>query len=421
MPTRTIKLTVLGGSAIGTPELIDALRKYAAQPGAVAIQVWLHGRTPDKLGPVARVASIMARDCDWLTVNASTDLAEALSGADYVINQVRIGGLEARAFDEKFPHEFGLPGDETVGPGGFANALRTIPAVLKLMEAVVHYAPLALLLSFSNPASVVQYAVSRATPLTMIGLCDVPVTMQHQVAAALEVPAADLSVEYVGMHHFGFITRVVHDGNDLTERLLARLDRIPALEMDIDWVRALGAFPTRYLRYFLTPERFHLAQTRETQSRAGELMRLEKDLLVEYATTQTRPAGLSKRGAKWYDAVIGPVLMAIIERRTATHIVNVENRQTLPFLPAEAIIEAPCLLAAGQVTPLAMASLSTLSHELRARLHLNCAYEQLLVDAILEQSEGKALRALALNPMIPSLSVARSILSRVWPDGVAKA
>ncbi len=161
MPDGRVKIAILGGSSVATPSLIDALahQGQASRP----VELVLHGRTRDKLDPVARVTSDMAHSVDWLTVTAGTDLGEALDGADYVINQVRVGGLAARAFDETFPISLGIPGEETVGPGGFANSVRTVPAVVSLAQAIERYAPGALLLSFTNPASVVQYAVTRTT------------------------------------------------------------------------------------------------------------------------------------------------------------------------------------------------------------------------------------------------------------------
>ncbi len=411
MATNNVKIAVLGGSAIGTPELVDALQKYAQQPGTHNIEVALYARTASRLDAVTKVATQMARDCDWLSVTSTTDLAQALDSAQYVVNQVRIGGLAARAFDETFPIPLGIPGEETVGPGGFANALRTVPEVVALAKAIEHHAPDALLLSFTNPASVIQYAVNRTTQLKVIGLCDGPITMTGQAAAALGVDPSAISVDYLGMHHFGFITRVVHDGRDQTAAMLDGLERVPSLDMDLGLVRSLGALPTPYFRYFVQPEKILEKQRNQTQSRAQQLMQLESDLLAEYA--EGRSEGLSKRGAKWYDVIIAPVLMALIERRTATYIINVTNRQTLPWLPPDAIIETPCLLDAGQIRPLAMPSANG---ELRARIGLNCAYEQLMVEAILEQSEAKALRALTLNPMIGSISKARDVLKIIWPD-----
>src|SRR3954453_3145089 len=121
------KAVVLGGSSVGTPALIDALQR---QQPTQSIDLVLHGRSHDKLDPVAHATALMAQGMEWLKVSATIDLAEALDGAAYVINQVRVGGLAARAFDETFPIPLGIPGEETVGPGGFANSLRTVPQVV---------------------------------------------------------------------------------------------------------------------------------------------------------------------------------------------------------------------------------------------------------------------------------------------------
>ncbi|HVO42225.1 MAG TPA: hypothetical protein VMT34_06370 [Aggregatilineales bacterium] len=411
MPDRAVQITVLGGSAVGTPELIDALRRQG-QPTR-PIHLVLHGRTHDKLDPVAHVTSVMAHGLDWLTVSASTELAEALGGAEIVINQVRVGGLAARAFDETFPIPLGIPGEETVGPGGFANALRTVPAVLKLVKAIEQYAPAALLLSFTNPASVVQQAVTRTSRLRVIGLCDGPVTMIGWAASALGLAPDQIQVDYLGMHHYGFITRVWHDSEDVTARMLAGLDRVAGIDIDLDLIRSLGALPTMFFRYFFHADRMLEKQRRQIQSRAEQLQVIEAELLAEYAHAEGRPAGLSKRSAKWYDAIIAPVLMTLIDRRTGTHIVNVVNGDTQPWLPPDAIIETPCLFDRGTVRPLAM---PVPNREIEARIQHNCAYEQLMVEAILEQSQVKALRALCMNELVPTASQARAILDRIWPD-----
>jgi 6-phospho-beta-glucosidase len=409
-----VKIAVLGGSAVATPELIDALRLQAHQPGSIAIQLMLYARTASRLEVVAQVAAQMARECEWLSVSHTTDLAQALDGAQFVLNQVRIGGQAARAFDETFPIPFGIPGEETVGPGGFANALRTVPEVVKLAHEIERHAPEALLLSFTNPASVIQYAVARATKLNVIGLCDGPVMMTAQAAAAIGAEPSELSVDYLGMHHFGFITRVIRYGHDETANMLAGLERVPGLDLDLDLVRSMGVLPTPYFRYFVKPDEILAKQKQQKQSRAQQLMALEAELLAEFRSAEGRPAGLSRRGAKWYERIVAPVLMALVEGRSAPFIINVVNHETLPWLPGDAIIETPCLLDARQIRPMAIQSAPG---ELRARIQLNCAYEQLMVEAILEQSEAKALRALTLNPMVPSVGKARELLKLIWPEG----
>lgn len=409
MPDNAVKMTVLGGSSVGTPELIDALQRQGPSPQP--IHLVLHGRSHDKLDPVARVASNMARGVEWLTVSASTELAEALGGANYVLNQVRVGGLAARAFDETFPIALGIPGEETVGPGGFANAVRTVPVVVKLAQAVEQYAPDALLLSFTNPASVIQYAVTRTSKVRVMGLCDGPVTMAQWAASALGLSAQDIEVDYVGMHHYGFITRVMHAGKDVTAQMLAGLEHVSGIDIDLELIRSLGALPTPYFRYFFHADRMLDRQRQQKQSRAEHLLRIETELLAEYAHAEGRPAGLSKRSARWYDAIIAPVFMRLIDGQHATHVVNVVNGNLQTWLPPDAIIETPCLFEHGAVRPLAM---PVPNREITARVQHNCAFEQLMVEAILEQSHAKAMRALLMNELVMNAGQARAILDSAW-------
>jgi 6-phospho-beta-glucosidase len=411
MPVAEVRVVVLGGSSVGTPELVNALRRQT--PPDVPVHLVLHGRTPDKLLPVAGIAAALAEGCDWLRVTATTHLDEALDGASYVINQVRVGGLAARAFDETFPIPFGIPGEETVGPGGFANAARTIPVVVELARAMEQVAPDALLLSFTNPASVVQYAVARASKLRVIGLCDAPITMLGWAAKALGCALAELSVDYVGMHHYGFITRVYRDGADVTDAMLAGLDGVAGIDVDMDIIEALSALPGPYFKYFFHPDRMLEKQRAAGHSRAEQLLQVEAELLADYRANQA--GGLSKRSAKWYDAIIAPVLMALVRGVAGEFILNVVNNGLHPWLPLDAIIETPCLLEGGRARPLAA---PVPSREITARIQHNCAYEQLMVEAILEGSESRALQAMMLNELVPNADTARALLKCIFTESV---
>jgi len=417
MSEQSVKVTVIGGSAVGTPEFVEAIKRHSHAPGERQIEIVLYARNAGRLDAVTRVAKNMAQGCDWLHVSGTTDLAQALDGAGYVINQMRIGGLAARAFDETFPIRFGIPGEETIGPGGFANAMRTVPEAVRIAKQIERYAPGAMLLSFTNPASVIQYAVTRTTRVNVIGLCDGPVTMTTNAADALGMDKSALKVDYVGMHHFGFITRVVHADTDMTAQMLDALTSAHVAGIDLGWVRSLQALPSAYFRYFLQPEEALAKQKAQRESRAEQLMQIEADLLAEYETAQGRPQGLSARGAKWYDAIIAPVLMALIEQQSGSFIMNVKNGGALGWLPEDAIIETPCAVTAGEVRPLFA---DTRNKEIRARVDLNCAYEQLMVESFLEGSYAKALRALTMNPLVPSLTRARQMLDTLWPDAAPK-
>lgn len=421
-----ITLTVLGGSGVATPELIDALLNWPAPATArPALRVVLWGRSAAKLERVLAVCQQMARDAlPLIRIEATTNLREALTGADYILNQVRVGGLEARAHDETFPQAFGIPGEETVGPGGFANALRTIPVVLELLGVARAVAPHAMVLNLTNPASIVQHAAARNLGIRMISLCDSPLTLGEEVAASIGLPREQIDVGYLGMNHLGWILSLRTAERDVLPDALARLDRLPRLGVDVRYVRSSGVIPGHYVRYFLHPERF-LAQQKNRAPRARQLQALESELLEEYerfgvgqVTSQAPHVG--RRGAIWYKTIIVPVLDALVNRRNSIWIINIVNSTLIPWLPAETIIEVPARLSSDGAEPLPVAD-NLLPGELRVLLLAQAEYEQLAAQAILAHDREMALRALVVNPMICSLDRAEQVLAAVWPDGVQPA
>ena len=153
------KLTVLGGSSIATPLLVQ---EFAKRPDRPPFEICLVGRTRDKLEKVAAASASLAEQAQTpLKISFETDTRRGLEGADYVLNQIRVGGYAARAYDERFPKQFGILGEETYGPGGMSNALRTIPVVLEYCREIESVAPHAVVLNLTNPNSYIQYAATH--------------------------------------------------------------------------------------------------------------------------------------------------------------------------------------------------------------------------------------------------------------------
>jgi 6-phospho-beta-glucosidase len=410
-----VRVVVLGGSAVATPGLAEAIVRTPGR--SQPMDLVLVGRDPDRLGKVAHVARLLAGDDALLAISHTTDVEIAFQDADYVINQIRVGGLQARAFDESFPHDLGLPGEETVGPGGFANASRTIPVVLEYARMMERICPKATLLTFANPSSLVQYAITRYTGVTAVGLCDGPVHFITAIAKAIGASPDELAVDYLGMHHFGWVTRVTKQGQDLLPQVLAKAPEV-APEVEPAIVRAIGAVPGPYLNYVFHPDRM-LAKKRGRRTRAEELLDLQDEILADYERSMAsgeKPESLARRKARWYDAIIAPVLLAFVEahalRTTAGRfILNVVNGQTVPWLPAEAVVEVPTVLEGGRVRPLATGPVPA---DVKALVMLNCTYEMLAVEAIVERDRAKALRALLTNPIIHTYDQAAATLERAW-------
>ncbi|MBI3764209.1 MAG: hypothetical protein HY260_20405 [Chloroflexi bacterium] len=406
-----MKLTVLGGSAVATPELIAVLLRSAERP---SMEVVLHGRSADKLKIVGGICARLAGEGGGRPLNVSfaTDLDAALDGADFVLNQIRVGGYQMRAFDETFPRDLGLPGEETVGPGGFSLAFRTVPVVLDYCRAIERRAPQAILINLTNPSSLIQYAISRSSTVKCIGICDSPVTMSQLVASALSEPRPALDVDYLGMHHFGWITGVRQDGLDRMPDALVHAERLSEkLGVDADVIRAIGAVPSSYLKYYFHPDRLLAAQLGKP-ARAETLLALENELVAAYQSGQSE--AVAKRSAHWYEEIVVPVLLALMNDSGAAFFLNVQNNGALDFLPREAIVEVPTWVERAGVT--AAESIGKTPDVVRALLQINAAYEMLAVEAIVERDRAKALRALLLNPIIRTADQASGTLERVWPD-----
>jgi 6-phospho-beta-glucosidase len=405
-----IRLTILGGSGVATPEMVRALAAVSDRP---SVEIVLHGRTEEKLERVAAICQRLAAIASPpLRVRHTTDLAEGLGGADYVLNQIRVGGYPARQQDETFPQAFGIPGEETFGPGGMSNARRTIPVVLEACRVIERVAPEALLINLTNPSSFIQYAITRYTQVKVVGVCDSPVGLARWIAAALEAPLQELWVGYVGMHHFGWVTEVRRNGRDVMAELLARAERVPGLPVDADLVRAIGAIPTSYFKYYYHPDRM-LARQKGQPTRAEQLMDLERQMLADYERPGAAGAlkSLDARGAHWYEDIVVPVLLAHAGDTRAVFIVNVVNGDTLPWMAPEAIIEVPAVVTRQGMIPLEPARAPA---DFQAMLRRNAAGEMLWVEAVVEGSREKALRAMALNPLVHNLDQARAILDEIW-------
>jgi 6-phospho-beta-glucosidase len=398
------RFAVLGGSAVSTPQLASAL----VEADFTSLHLALAGRSQQKLALVAEACRREAQGA--FPVSAHTDVEEALAGADLILLQVRFGGLEGRAFDEQFPRELGIPGEETVGPGGFALAWRTLPALRALLETAREIAPQAVLLSLTNPASMVHRLASRY--MQTITLCDAPLVLAQRVATLTTDKPREARPRYSGLNHCGWLTRLEIEGRDA---LPAALERAPELAkltgVDADLIGAMGAVPTPYLRYLYHPERQLRAQEQRPRVRAQELAELETEALAAYSNPDADLSAVAaRRAAPWYQEAVVPVARALRTRSPLETIVNLTNGGLLSFLPMEIAVEVAVDVVEGEVRPLEP---DPLPADAVAILQAVAAFDLLACDSVLEGDRMGCVRALACHPLVPSIDVARELVDRV--------
>lgn len=412
--TDRIKLTVLGGSALATPLLFKTMGQLDAQN---AYSVTLFGQDDRKLDLVKRFSEAVLAEYSGLDilVQTTTEAEKAIEGSHFILNQIRVGGLNGRLFDETFPRQFGIPGEETVGPGGFSNSVRGIPVILDYCRMVEKYAPDSFMLNLSNPSSIIQYAIQKYTKVNVLGTCDTPISTIRMVADSLSIPSDQLKFDWFGMHHFGWVTGVRNDQEDLLSQVLNNLDKMPALSVDPEIVKAIRAIPASYLKYYFHPDRI-LAATEGRTLRATELIALFNQMQIEMEAWQPgQPLSvLKKRGAAWYDKTVVPTLLTLSEKIPTELILSIQNKRLVSWLPEEAIVELPVnfengILIGGRVP-------NNIPLDIQGMVTRNSAYESLAAEAIVEHDRNKAIRALQSNLLVSNFNQVRGILEQVWPN-----
>ena len=192
---------------------------------------------------------------------------------DFVITSISVGGAAQRAKDEAAAIALDVVGQETVGPVGFAMAVRTIPAMVEYGRLVARLAPRAWLINFSNPVSIITQAVHQETDARLIGICDTPMEMFEDAAHALGLPATACSYDYFGLNHLGWLRDVLFEGKGELHRIwnddakLMSAYRSPLFEPER--LRALKLLPTEYLYYYYRPD-VALAHMKNAGSSRGQ-------------------------------------------------------------------------------------------------------------------------------------------------------
>src|ERR1700751_5214626 len=249
-----MKITLIGGAGVRTPLLIHGLATAAERLGLQEITLW--DVDAERLAVMGRIATAMAQQrCLQARLTKTAKLEDALAGADYVITSIRVGGIEARVKDETIALAHGLAGQETVGAGGFACAMRNLGAMLEHAALIERIAPKATIINFTNPVGIISQGVLNHSRVKIIGVCDTPLETFESIAKALERNPFELKFDYMGLNLLGWVTSVrdARGAELLTEILnspeLIRKCYRHAL-FPSEFIQKLGLLPTEYLYFY---------------------------------------------------------------------------------------------------------------------------------------------------------------------------
>lgn len=316
------------------------------------------------------------------TYTVSDSLQQALTGADFVVISILPGTFEEMRSDVHLPERLGIyqPVGDTVGPGGFMRAMRTIPMFVEIGEAIRDYAPNAWVINYTNPMSLCVRTLYEVFPgIKAFGCCHEVFGTQKLICQMLEdeygikAQRQDIYTQVTGINHFTWLTRATYQGMDLMPLYARYAEKYAdgydkggdtnwmnssfncAQKVKFDLFRRYGAIAAagdRHLAEFLPPW-----YTKNPETVAKWKFGL--------TTVDWRVDDLAKRMQRSDDLIAGKeqldlkgsgeeghlLLKAVLGLGDMVSNVNIPNRGQIPNLPLGAVVETNAFFGCDRIEP----------------------------------------------------------------------
>ena len=420
-------ITIAGAGSARVPALVGTLVQYKERfPVSKMIFYDIDGERMGKMEAYDRlVLKCFYPECD---VVFTTDEDEAYSHTDFIFCQMRVGKTEMRSLDEKIPLKYGLIGQETCGPGGFAYGMRSLGAMKQMVEKVRSYSKDTWILNYTNPAAIVALGLDQMFPddKRILNLCDQPFSMMKSFAKILGVPQEILRAKYFGLNHFGWFTDLYEtDGKNYFDQLRTYLrdhefKPYNAEQRSKSWLETyvrvnkymqyLDEYvPTTYLQYYMFPDEI-VKESDPNYTRADEAKdSREKDVFETCAKAVGRDT--MDPSEMLTNSVFGNLMVEVAESiaydLNNEFVVLVRNEGIIPNFESRAIIEVAGTIGKDGAKGYPYGDIDPYYKGLMEGQY---AYEQLTVEAFREKSYTKALKALILNRSVIDPSKAGAVL-----------
>ncbi|MGW3421803.1 alpha-galactosidase [Streptomyces phaeochromogenes] len=359
-----VKIAFVGaGSVVFTQGLLADLFAF---PELGHARIALHDIDEERLATAEGAARHIADERGAKpTITAHLDRRAALEGADFVVNTVQVGMNEATRTDFDVPARYGVRqtiGD-TLGIGGIFRALRTFPVLRGLAEDMAELCPDAQLLNYTNPMAMNVLYLSRIAPaLRVTGLCHSVYWTMHDLSQLVGVPFEEVSYLAAGVNHQAWVLRFERDGRDLHPLLDAAIAKDPGLlrRVRVDMYRRLGHYPTEtsehsaeYVPWYL----HHDTEIERLRLPVGAYLGIIEENTADYERTRRALLGDAPLPVEGTMEYAPQVIHSVVTGTPRTIYGNVPNRGLIDNLPADSVVEVPCLADALGVQPTRIGSL----------------------------------------------------------------
>ena len=380
------------------------------------------------------------------TYKACPTIGEALTGADFVVISILPGTFDEMHSDVHTPEKYGIyqaVGD-TAGPGGIIRALRTLPMIEVIANAIKEFCPKAWVINYTNPMTVITRMLYKVFPeIKAFGCCHevfgtqkLLVTMLEEEYGYTDVKREDIKVDVIGVNHFTWLTSARYKNLDLFDMYRKYADKYAesgyTKGLDDNWMNSafscthkvkfdlfrrygyLAAAGDRHLAEFCNSE-WYLAYGNNVRDKWGFALttvdwrkehlkeRLQKS---EDLRTGKLPVELKETGEDGVNQI--RALLGLSDMITN---VNIPNRGQIPNLPMGAVVETNANFRDDSVTPVFAGNIPDSIYSLIARAS---NAQELIVEAAYNRDLELAFQVFANDPLVTlSLDDARKLFNEM--------
>jgi alpha-galactosidase len=390
------------GSVEFTQILLSDLVEF---PELADSTITLHDIDAERLDTAERIAHLIDDAAGTgLRIRATLDRRSALDGADFVVNEIQVGGLEATLRDFEIPKAHGLRQTiaDTIGVGGIFRGLRTIPVLVAIAQEMTELCPDAMLLNYANPMAMLPWAVWEGSGLKRaIGLCHSVQNTHEQLAALVGVPVDEIDYVTAGLNHQAFVLRFERNGENLYPLLDAAIAADPdglGRRVRIELYRRFGFFVTEssehsaeYVPWFMS----HDDQIERYRIPVDEYIRRSLENIEEYEDIRRRLTAGEPIAFEPEGELAPRYIHSLVTGQRRVEYGNVRNDGLIDALPPGCCVEVPCVVDGDGVHPQTIGALPPQCAALN-RTFVNVA--ELTMRAALEESREHVYQAVMLDP-----------------------
>ncbi|WP_432664267.1 6-phospho-beta-glucosidase [Wukongibacter baidiensis] len=445
-----MKLTVLGGGGVRSPFLAKSIVCGADEVGIT--EVVFMDNDDRKLNIYGKMAKKLAELVNpKIRFSISSNAEAALKDADFVITTLRVAKDEGRTHDERTALKYGVLGQETTGAGGFAMALRSIPALLEYCELVRKVSkPGAIIFNFTNPSGIVTQALRMEGYDNVYGICDAPSEFIKQLQSILKVDQKDFSITCFGLNHLSWFKDARVKDKDVMEEILAHPGLYTDTEMRLfepELTEISGDIMlNEYLYFYYYREKAVESILKTGKTRGETILEINNDMHRELEKVdidnnletafrifmehylirensyfsiesgQLRPRQLTvptlteiikTPDEGGYAGVALNFIKAYTTGNEVEMVLSIPNNGAIEGLDDEDVVEITCRVGKGNVEPVKIGKVNDMQMNL---INTIKSFEKYTIEAIKKKDRKLAVKALTIHPLVNSYSLAKPIV-----------